>query len=68
MKTRVLECGCTFTTDDDWTPCTAHVGSKLYRVRKAHAEVVTMVSCGNCGHSKAEGGICFNCGESERVG
>lgn len=36
-----LECGCTFENEDDnWIPCKAHINSKLYKVRKAHAEVV----------------------------
>ena len=42
-KMRTLECGCTWDDGqiDSWKPCPSHAGSSLYKVRKAHAEVIS---------------------------
>lgn len=68
VKLRRLECGCVFTNDEDWSPCSAHVQSQLYKVRKAHAEIVEMERCENCGADKVPGQVCFQCGQDIKVG
>lgn len=61
MDRRLLECGCTFLDDGDWTPCFMHAGSTLNKVRKANAEIVPLVTCPACGEDIPLGSPCL-CG------
>lgn len=60
---RTLECGCTFLEEDaDWMPCSEHGASSLKAVKKISREVISSITCSNCGVSKMLGKPCSFCG------